>query len=203
MAGWGAELAHRAFISDATLDLSLAYRQGTGAFGALNAPEEAFGEGLSRAKIVTYELGLALPFKLADQPLRYNGDIRGQWSHSPLAISTDRFSIGGRYTVRGFDGESVLVSQSGWTFRNDLSVPLGESGQEFYIGMMQPGLRPEDLPTCSLANILPARCLGCVAASKTSPTTSSSASRSVQTRRLCYRQHHGRLQSLRQFLSRS
>ena len=135
MAGWGAELAHRAFISDATLDLSLAYRQGTGAFGALNAPEEAFGEGLSRAKIVTYELGLALPFKLADQPLRYNGDIRGQWSHSPLAISTDRFSIGGRYTVRGFDGESVLVSQSGWTFRNDLSVPLGESGQEFYIGL--------------------------------------------------------------------
>ena len=135
MAGWGAELAHRAFISDATLDLSLAYRQGTGAFGALNAPEEAFDEGLSRAKIVSYELGLALPFKLADQPLRYNGNIRGQWSQSPLAVSTDRFSIGGRYTVRGFDGESVLVSESGWTFRNDLSVPLGESGQEFYVGL--------------------------------------------------------------------
>ena len=111
------------------------YRHGTGAFGAINAPEEDFGEGRSRARIVSYDLGLTLPFKIGDQPLRYNGTIRGQWSQSPLAISTDRFSIGGRYTVRGFDGESVLVSESGWTFRNDLGIPLGDSGQEFYIGL--------------------------------------------------------------------
>lgn len=44
MAGWEAALAHRAFIGQATLDLSLAYRRGTGAFAALHAFEEAFGE---------------------------------------------------------------------------------------------------------------------------------------------------------------
>ncbi|KAG1253636.1 hypothetical protein G6F66_015093 [Rhizopus arrhizus] len=44
MAGWELGLGHRHFIGKATLDVNLAYRKGTGAFNALRAPEEAFGE---------------------------------------------------------------------------------------------------------------------------------------------------------------
>ena len=47
----------------------------------------------------------------------------------------DRFSIGGRYTVRGFDGESVLMAERGWLIRNDLGWSLGNSGQELYLGL--------------------------------------------------------------------
>jgi hemolysin activation/secretion protein len=43
MAGWEIGLEHRAFIADAVLDLSAAYRRGTGAFKALPAPEQDFG----------------------------------------------------------------------------------------------------------------------------------------------------------------
>ena len=30
------------------------------------------------------------------------------------------FSIGGRYTVRGFDGEASLMGERGWLLRNDI-----------------------------------------------------------------------------------
>jgi len=134
MAGWEAALAHRLFIASATLDFSLAYRRGTGAFSALHAPEEAFGEGTARPEIITTENSLTLPFKLGDQSLRYNGSWRAQWNRTPL-VSQDRFSIGGRYTVRGFDGESVLMAERGWLVRNDLGWALGASGQELYVGI--------------------------------------------------------------------
>lgn len=47
----------------------------------------------------------------------------------------DRFSIGNRYSVRGFDGEYTLSGDRGWFVRNDLGVGLGQSGQELYVGM--------------------------------------------------------------------
>lgn len=134
MAGWEAALAHRAFIGPSTLDLGLAYRRGTGAFAALHAPEEAFDEGTARPTILSTDNSLAVPFTLAGQALRYDATWRAQWNRTPL-VPQDRFSIGGRYTVRGFDGESVLMAERGWLLRNDLSLALGDSGQEIYLGL--------------------------------------------------------------------
>jgi len=134
MAGWEAAVAHRAFIGDATLDVNMAYRHGTGAFAALSAPEEAFGEGTARPRIMSAETSFIVPFKFADHQLRYNATLRAQWNRTPL-VSQDRFSIGGRYTVRGFDGESILLSERGFLIRNDLGLMLGSSGQELYVGI--------------------------------------------------------------------
>ncbi|WP_185879110.1 ShlB/FhaC/HecB family hemolysin secretion/activation protein, partial [Variovorax sp. MHTC-1] len=133
-AGWELGLAHREFIGQATLDANLAYRRGTGAFGALAAPEELFGEGTSRFRLVTAELGLNVPFALGAQKLRYAGLWRGQWNRTPLTPQ-DRFSIGGRYSVRGFDGEASLMGEHGWLLRNDIGWALGTSGAELYVGI--------------------------------------------------------------------
>ena len=73
-------------------------------------------------------------FKLAGQALRYSGNVRAQWNDTPL-VPLDRFSIGGRYTVRGFDGELILAAERGWLIRNDLGCALGNSGQEAYLGL--------------------------------------------------------------------
>lgn len=134
MAGWEAGVAHREFMGAATLDLDLAYRRGTGAFDAMPAPEEAFGEGTARPKIVTADAVFNIPFKLGAQPLRYSGAWRAQWNRTPL-VPQDRFSIGGRYTVRGFDGETTFSAERGWLVRNDLGLTLGGSGQELYFGL--------------------------------------------------------------------
>ena len=80
------------------------------------------------------DTNLALPFKLGEQQVRYNTTWRLQQNKTPLTPQ-DRFVIGGRYTVRGYDGESVLSAERGWLWRNDMSFALGESGQEFYTGL--------------------------------------------------------------------
>jgi hemolysin activation/secretion protein len=134
MGGWEAGFNHRAFIAAATLDVDLAYRRGTGAFAALRAPEENFGEGTSRPGIYTASAQLNLPFRAGEQALRYTSLARLQRSESPL-VPQDRFAIGGRYTVRGFDGESVLSGERGWLWRNDLGLALRETGAEAYVGV--------------------------------------------------------------------
>ncbi|WP_231731158.1 ShlB/FhaC/HecB family hemolysin secretion/activation protein [Lampropedia cohaerens] len=132
--GWAAGLDHRAYLGDKILDLQLSYRRGTGAFGALPAPEQAFGEGTSRFEIVTAGASLHAPFQLGGQRLRYGGQLRVQWADTPLAPQ-ERFAIGGRYTVRGFDGESSLMAQRGVLLRNDIGWALGNSTQEAYLGV--------------------------------------------------------------------
>ena len=134
MAGLDIGISHREFIGTATLDASLNYRRGTGAWNSLPAPEEAFGEGTSRPKIITADAQLNAPFKLGEQRLRYTGFWRAQWNRTSL-VPQDRFAISNRYTVRGFDGERQLLAERGWLVRNDLGVALGQSGQEFYAGI--------------------------------------------------------------------
>ncbi|MEJ8826276.1 ShlB/FhaC/HecB family hemolysin secretion/activation protein [Variovorax humicola] len=139
--GWEASLSDKEFFGlwgeAATLEGTLAYRHGTGAFGAIAAPEESFGEGTSRMKLATLEVSLNAPFKLdfggGAQRLRYSGLFRGQWNYTPLTPQ-DRFAIGGRYTVRGFDGETSLLGDSGMLIRNDLGWAMGTSGAELYVG---------------------------------------------------------------------
>jgi len=133
MAGLDFGFSHREFIRAAALDLSLNYRRGTGALNSLPAPEEAFGEGTARPGIITADVRLDAPFGLGGQPLRYTGAWRAQWNETPL-VPQDRFVIGGRYTVRGFDGENQLLAERGWLARNDLGLALGQTGQVFYAG---------------------------------------------------------------------
>ncbi len=134
MAGWEVGINHREFFAATTLDLNASYRRGTGAHAALPAPEEAVGEGTSRAAIITASAQLYVPFAFYDQALSYASTLRAQWNRTPL-VPQDRFSIGGRYTVRGFDGEHILSAERGWTFRNELGLNLGASGQQLYTGV--------------------------------------------------------------------
>lgn len=132
MAGWELGLSHKHFIGNATLDANLAWRRGTGAFNALHAPEEAYGEGTARATLITADAQLVVPFQFGKQSLRYLAEWRGQWNRTPL-VPQDRFAIGGRYSVRGFDGEVSLAGERGWSWRNELGVSLG-GGQQAYLG---------------------------------------------------------------------
>ena len=129
--GWELGLTHREYMGDSTLDASLAYRRGTGAFKAKAAPEERFGEGTSRMQVITADAQFSVPFTVAAQRARYLSSWRAQWDRTPL-VPQDRFSIGGRYSVRGFDGELTLMGERGWVWRNEVGVVVG-AGQELYL----------------------------------------------------------------------
>ena len=119
MAGWKLGVDHRQFWGDKLLELNLEYTRGTGARGALPAPEEPIEQGVSRPEIVDAAIGFNWPFYIGNQFWRFSSEWRGQWNRTPL-MPQDRFSLGGRFTVRGFDGERVLAAERGWLIRNDL-----------------------------------------------------------------------------------
>ena len=134
MAGWEAGISHKEYIGDATLELSANYKRGTGARGSLEAPEELWGEGTSRPKIITASIELTKPFMLGEQPWQYQSSWNAQWNKTPL-IAQDRFSIGGRYTVRGFDGELTLSGERGWLWRNELAWNVNRKGHQLYLAL--------------------------------------------------------------------
>ncbi|MBK0414509.1 ShlB/FhaC/HecB family hemolysin secretion/activation protein [Chromobacterium haemolyticum] len=131
MAGWELGLSHREYRGAAFLDANLRYRQGTGALQSKSAPEEALSEGTSRMRLYLADTQLEVPFRLAGEFFHVNSSLRGQWNDTPL-VPQDRFSIGSRYTVRGYNGENQLSAESGWLLRNDLG--WFKAGMEFYLG---------------------------------------------------------------------
>ncbi len=133
-AGWQASLAHTEYLSNATLNGSVTYKRGTGAFSAMAAPEEQFGEAYTHVGIWQGNASLQLPFKAGNQNLQYLAEWRMQHSQKPLTPQ-DRFSIGNRYTVRGFDGEQTLMADNGFLVRNELSGSMFKLPMQWYAGV--------------------------------------------------------------------
>ncbi len=132
--GWDLGMNHKDKLGEAALEVNLAYKRGTPDFDAIAAPEEAFGEGTSKMGLLVLDVNVSKPFKAVGQNFRYSAALRLQDNTTPLTPQ-DRFAIGGRYSVRGFDGESSLVGERGWTLRNDWSMALGDSGHALYLGL--------------------------------------------------------------------
>ncbi|KAF3998227.1 ShlB/FhaC/HecB family hemolysin secretion/activation protein [Glaciimonas immobilis] len=132
-----AELAwvHQHYFGNAQLDLTFANRWGVSWFNG-QADEEwrSNADPTFRYTLQSLDATLVVPFSIARQPLTYIGTLRAQNTRSPLYV-TDQLSIGNRYTVRGFDGELTLAGERGFFFRNELDIPLAQSGQSAYLGI--------------------------------------------------------------------
>lgn len=131
-AGWEVGVNQRSFLGNATLDANVNWRRGTGAYGARRAPEEDTHSGSARVGIFLGDISFNQPFTLGEQPWRWNTALRGQWTQYALTPQ-ERMSIGGRYTVRGFDGEQVLSGEKGLLWRNELAWNAFSQGQELYL----------------------------------------------------------------------
>jgi hemolysin activation/secretion protein len=129
MGGFAVGINHKEFIDSATLDVGLTWKLGTSAFGTLPAPEELFGEGTARPRLFNADVNLNIPL---GQTLLYQAAWRAQWNRTAL-VPQDRFAIGGRYSVRGFDGESSLSAERGWLQRNDLIWTVPGTRQQLYL----------------------------------------------------------------------
>lgn len=129
---WG--LTDRHYFGAAQLDAALAYRQGIGALGAQDDLLAASGGPTYRYRMAVLDANLAVGFAVAQQPIRYVTTFHGQYTGNTLYY-IDNLSIGSRYTVRGFDGETMLSAARGFYWRNELQVPLGQTGQAVYAGL--------------------------------------------------------------------
>lgn len=138
IAGWTAGITHDLSFGDNQLKTDISYQRGTGAFGALTPPESLFNEGTARTGIYKISSTLTSPFKLnlGDKPTQfvYTGTLKGQYALDAL-VPSERMAIGGRYTVRGFDGESTLAGDHGVLSRQDISMYLGNKPHAIYAGL--------------------------------------------------------------------
>lgn len=132
-AGWAIGLNHQEYLGNAILNLSAGYKRGTGADHSLRAAEEEFGEGTSRMEIITLDASLMKPFRVGKYNFSYDTSFHGQWNKTPL-ITQDQVSIGGRYTVRGFDEELTLMGEQGWYWNNNLNWQY-LPGHQVYAGI--------------------------------------------------------------------
>lgn len=127
-------LTDRHYFGQSQLDATLSFRQGIGALGAQDDLLAAEGGPTWRYRMMVLDANLSVPFKIAEQPFRYVTTVRGQFSNDRLYY-VDDLTIGSRYTVRGFDGESQLAGERGFYWRNELQAPLGATGQALYAGI--------------------------------------------------------------------
>ncbi len=131
-AGWKASLSQLSYFKRGTLNSTLSYKRGTRAFDAIPAPEELFDEGTAKCKIWTLDIDWQMPLRLRDNSFIWHSQLRGQLNRN-LVTPQERFSLGGRYNVRGFTGAKTLSAERGWYLRNDLAWHYRKNHQ-LYVG---------------------------------------------------------------------
>lgn len=107
-----------------SLSTDISYKRGTAAFNALPSPEELFDEGSARVGIYQLTLGLVNRYNpiIRNKPLPivHSTTLKAQYATDSLTPDL-KMAIGGRYTVRGFDGERSLSADNGVLLKQDLS----------------------------------------------------------------------------------
>ena len=128
------------FANQASIDFALAYRRGATWLGAQDDLPPESGVTL-RPHTWTLNAGATVPFgSSADgAPSRgwqYSVHLHAQSTHD-RTTTIDQIAIGSRASVRGFDGDAVLIAESGWTVRNEVSTPIAYAGAQgaLYLGL--------------------------------------------------------------------
>ncbi len=121
-----AELAllHRQYLGSLQADLRLAHRRGLPWLGGDDdAPGRDPEAPTFRYGITSVDIGVGAPVLQGPRPIYWNSALRYQWTSDPL-YGSEFISIGGRYTVNGFDGEVMMGGATGGYWRNSLNFSL-------------------------------------------------------------------------------
>ncbi|MGA4222308.1 ShlB/FhaC/HecB family hemolysin secretion/activation protein [Ralstonia nicotianae] len=130
--GYEASMSHRHYLGPVALDGGFAWRETLPDHS--NVPGVVVGDpGYGgRSQIETANASLYWPFKVANQVFEYTSNWAIQHARTRV-LPSDYFTIGNRYTVRGFDGQLTLAAEDGWFWRNELAWRV--AGQAIYAGV--------------------------------------------------------------------
>lgn len=128
-------LSHRQYSGNTVSDIYLFYRQGIKGIGA----KVHNWEGVSSNPTTLYKMAgiegqIQSRINIGHKPGLYTMRFRSQFTDKRL-FGTDQFSIGGRYSVRGFSGEEALRGDSGYYVQNEWSLPFKNQTIVPYIGI--------------------------------------------------------------------
>jgi hemolysin activation/secretion protein len=128
-------LMHQQNIGQMLFDCSVAVRRGVPWFDASDDPlPHVSGEPTNFYTAITADASLRVPVEFDGLHCNLLTSVRGQATHHAM-FASEQFTIGNRYTVRGFDAVRTLAGEQGITWRNEFGVALGQTGQSLYVAL--------------------------------------------------------------------
>lgn len=127
----------RQYIGKSTLYTHIGHRFGTAWWGAQEDLSD-LEDGLptTHYKMWLFDVDYVHPFTMGHRPATWTSSFHGQWTTGGVYLyGTDQLSIGNLYTVRGFDGEYTLSSESGWYLRNEIASRIEPWHSDVYVAM--------------------------------------------------------------------
>jgi len=127
--------ADRLYINRDTLYFRIAHRFGLGWLGAQE--EKTYPDApKTRYRLWLFDMDYIHPFTFGHRPATFTTSLHGQWTMNEQRLyGVDMISMGGRYTVRGFDGETTLMGTNGWYLRNEFATKFPKQKAELYLGL--------------------------------------------------------------------
>ncbi|WP_231110447.1 ShlB/FhaC/HecB family hemolysin secretion/activation protein [Burkholderia territorii] len=123
-------IGHLEKRSRGTIDAAIGVRGSLAGWSARPGRISDRTEWDGRYQILTLRLAGGMPVRIGARHVGYRGSVILQ--HTPgAAPSTEFMQIGGRYTVRGFDGNNTIAGASGWTWRNELATGLFDVNEAY------------------------------------------------------------------------
>lgn len=120
--GWEAGLQHLRYFGAGTLTAQMAHRQGHASVGTPKA-EGGSGQTANHIRLTTGFLQWVMPLNTDGHAWQYSTQVQWQWAQTSLTPQ-DRFCLGSRATVRGFDGQQTLCGARGQLWRQELATGL-------------------------------------------------------------------------------
>jgi hemolysin activation/secretion protein len=118
--GWDLGLQHIHYLKAGTVVASLGAKHMRETLGAA---ESAQPQQHISGRLHTAGLSWSMPWQIANHPWQYAAQWSGQWAQSPLAAQ-ERFCLGGRSTVRGFNGRQNWCGDHGQLIRQEISSSI-------------------------------------------------------------------------------
>lgn len=126
---------HRQYLGPSVLDASLKWQKGLPWFADAGPTDGMPGEATTQYNMYLSTLNFITPVPFGENyDAQYNVSIRAQKSDQRI-YGSEFFSIGGWYSVRGFDGEQTLSAEDGIIVRNELRFPIENLPHQIYFAI--------------------------------------------------------------------
>lgn len=127
-------LNHRQYMGSSTLDSSFKWQKGLPWYADAGPTDGMPGEATTQYNMYLFNANFLTPVPFDDNyDAQYNLSIRAQKTDQRI-YGSEFFSIGGLYSVRGFDGEQTLSAEDGLVIRNELRFPI-EKYHQLYVAL--------------------------------------------------------------------
>ncbi|MHB0836408.1 ShlB/FhaC/HecB family hemolysin secretion/activation protein [Klebsiella grimontii] len=131
---WELTLRQQRYFNKKIIDASLGIQRSLPWLSSMPTLEEKAGLYSPPSRVIHADIQAFMKFDITGDRFSYAPHINAQFS--PDILSTDnKFNIGSRWTVRGFDGENSLSGNQGWYWRNDFIWDMPTPDRQLYFGL--------------------------------------------------------------------